>query len=392
MVFLAICAGILAATQVGKAHIALPAIRSDLALSLVAGSWLISAINFLGLFGASLVGVLAARYGFRRFITLGLVVLAVFGFYGSTAASELPLMISRLFEGVGFMMVIIGAPSLIAAVTQEKDRRLALGTWGAFMPGGIALATWLAPSVMAQSGWRGLWAWGATVLLVFAVIFEALTRRAKGLVEGTQKKRSIRDILVALANPGAVGLALIFGFYTLQQLGIMALFPSFFEERFHLPAAEIGQLDSIAMTSNILGNVAAGYLLQRGFSRTFLMLGALLVMAISGLGIFSLNLPWQGSFAFAFLLCCVGGIVPGCVLAIVPHFSGTQVAAVNGLVVQGSNLGIVLGPILISSVVARYGWPFAPVVAVAGALLGAGFVFALSRCKQTAFTSSVPVH
>ena len=172
----------------------------------------------------------------------------------------------------------------------------------------------------------------------------------------------------------------------------MALFPSFFKDRFHLPAQDIGQLDSIAMTSNILGNVAAGFLLQRGFSRSFLMQGGLLVMALCGLGIFSLNLPWQGSFVFAFLLCCVGGIVPGCVLASVPHFSGAQVAAVNGLVVQGSNLGIVLGPILISSVVARYGWPFAPVVAVGGALLGAGFVFALSRCKPTTFTSSVPTH
>jgi MFS family permease len=392
MVFLAIFAGILAATQVGKAHIALPAIRSDLGLSLVAGSWLISAMNFLGLFGASLVGILAARYGSRRFITLGLVALAVFGFYGSTATSELPLVISRFFEGVGFMMVIIGAPSLIAAVTQEKDRRFALGTWGAFMPGGIALATWLGPSVMAHAGWRGLWAWGAAVLLVFAVLFEALTRRAKGLSGGMVKARSTREILLALANPGAVCLALIFGCYTLQHLGIMALFPSFFKDRFHLPAQDIGQLDSIAMTSNILGNVAAGFLLQRGFSRSFLMQGGLLVMALCGLGIFSLNLPWQGSFVFAFLLCCVGGIVPGCVLASVPHFSGTQVAAVNGLVVQGSNLGIVLGPILISSVVARYGWPFAPVVAVAGALLGAGFVFALSRCKPTAFTSSVPAH
>ncbi|HEY1896640.1 MAG TPA: MFS transporter [Terracidiphilus sp.] len=390
MVFLAIFAGILAATQVGKAHIALPAIRSDLKLSLVAGSWLISAMNFLGLFGASLVGILAARYGFRRFITLGLIVLAVFGFYGSTAASEVPLMISRFFEGVGFMMVIIGAPSLIAAVTQEKDRRFVLGAWGAFMPGGIALATWVAPSVMAHAGWRGLWAWGAAVLLAFAVVFEALTRRGKGVAVGTAQKRSIRDILLALTNPGAVCLAMIFGCYTLQHLGIMALFPSFLKDRFHLPAQDVGQLDSIAMTSNILGNVAAGFLLQRGFSRSFLMQGALLVMALCGLGIF--NLPWQGSFAFAFVLCCVGGIVPGCVLASVPHFSGTQVAAVNGLVVQGSNLGIVLGPLLISSVVAHYGWPFAPVVSVAGALLGAAFVFALSRCKQTAFTSAVPAH
>jgi MFS family permease len=392
MVFLAIIAGILAATQVGKVHIALPAIRSDLSLSLVAGSWLISAMNFLGLFGASLVGILAARYGFRRFITFGLVVLAVFGFYGSTATSELPLVLSRFFEGVGFMMVIIGSPSLIAAVTQEKDRRLALGAWGAFMPGGIALATWIAPSVMAHAGWRGLWAWGAALLLVFALFFEVLTRRAKSLAGGTPQRRPTREILLALANPGAVCLALIFGCYTLQHLGIMALFPSFLKDRFHLPGQDIGQLDSIAMTSNILGNVAAGFLLQRGFSRSFLMQGALLVMALCGLGIFSLNLPWQGSFVFAFLLCCVGGIVPGCVLASVPHFSGTQVAAVNGLVVQGSNLGIVLGPILISSVVARYGWSFAPAIALTGALLGGVLVFALSRCKQTSFASSSPAH
>src|SRR5690349_7197829 len=112
------------------------------------------------------------------------------------------------------------------------------------MPGGIALATWIAPSVMAHAGWRGLWAWGAAVLLAFAVIFEALTRRARGLAEATPKtRRSTRDIFSALTNPGAVCLALIFGCYTLQHLGIMALFPSFFKERFHLPAPEVGRLD-----------------------------------------------------------------------------------------------------------------------------------------------------
>jgi predicted MFS family arabinose efflux permease len=88
----------------------------------------------------------------------------------------------------------------------------------------------------------------------------------------------------------------------------------------------------------------------------------------------------------------LGGIVPGCVLASVPHFSGNQVAAVNGLVVQRSNLGMVLGPILISSVVARCGWSFAPAIALTGALLGSVFVFALSRCKEAAFASSAPTH
>jgi hypothetical protein len=80
---------------------------------------------------------------------------------------------------------------------------------------------------MAHAGWRGLWAWGATLLLMFAACFEVLTRRAKDMAGGTAKGRSTRDILLALTNPGAVCLALIFGCYTLQHLGIMALFPSF---------------------------------------------------------------------------------------------------------------------------------------------------------------------
>src|SRR5580700_1536446 len=234
----------------------------------------------------------------------------------------MPLVISRFFEGVGFMMVIIGSPSLIAAVTQEKDRRLALGAWGAFMPGGIALATWIAPSMMAHAGWRGLWAWGAALLLVFALFFEVLTRRAKSLAVATPQKRSAREILLALANPGAVCLALIFGCYTLQHLGIMALFPSFLKDRFHLPAQDIGQLDSIAMTSNILGNVAAGFLLQRGFSRSFLMQGGLLVMALCGLGIFSLNLPWQGSFASLSSYAASGGSFLAACWPAYPTFQG----------------------------------------------------------------------
>jgi hypothetical protein len=41
---------------------------------------------------------------------------------------------------------------------------------------------------------------------------------------------------------------------------------------------------------------------------------------------------------------------------------------------------------------ARYGWSFAPAFIVTDALLGGVFVFALSRCKQTAFVSSATAH
>jgi hypothetical protein len=60
-VLLAIGAGVLAAVQVGKAHIALPSIRSSFSLSLVDASWILSALSFVGLFVATPVGSLAAK-------------------------------------------------------------------------------------------------------------------------------------------------------------------------------------------------------------------------------------------------------------------------------------------------------------------------------------------
>ena len=43
IVFLIICAGIIAAFQVGKAAIAVPALRDDLSISLVFASWIVGA-------------------------------------------------------------------------------------------------------------------------------------------------------------------------------------------------------------------------------------------------------------------------------------------------------------------------------------------------------------
>ncbi|TWA22004.1 hypothetical protein FB004_108299 [Sinorhizobium medicae] len=62
-ILLVVGAGVVSAFQVGKAPVALAAIQEDLALSLAAASWLISAFAILGALTGAPIGLAADRVG-----------------------------------------------------------------------------------------------------------------------------------------------------------------------------------------------------------------------------------------------------------------------------------------------------------------------------------------
>src|SRR5580704_11536059 len=95
-VLLAIGAGILAAFQVGKVHIALPSIRHSFALSLVSASWLLSALSVVGLFVAAPVGSYAGKRGAKKNLILGLLLVAASSAAGAFSPSSAWLVWSRL--------------------------------------------------------------------------------------------------------------------------------------------------------------------------------------------------------------------------------------------------------------------------------------------------------
>ena len=66
----------------------------------------------------------------------------------------------------------------------------------------------------------------------------------------------------------------------------------------------------------------------------------------------------------------MGGLVPACLLPSVPQVSATpaHAALAMGLLMQGSNLGQALGPLLVGSAVDRYGWSAAAVCVVVAAM------------------------
>lgn len=177
-------------------------------------------------------------------------------------------------------------------------------------------------------------------------------------------------------------LALMFATYNLQFFSVMTFLPIFLMQRIGLSLAAAGGISAAAVAANIIGNLAAGFLLSRGLRAGSLLAATSLVIGIFGIGIFLPMTPNGLLIPLCFLFCAIAGMLPATILAATPAATPepTLLPLSLGLVMQGNYLGQVIGPVALSAIVAAAGWVAPAWLVLAAALLGALLALAfLSR-------------
>lgn len=371
LVLLLVGAGVVAAFQIGKAPAALPILRGDLGMALPVAAWVISIFNVIGLVTGMTLGAVAERLGHRRTVLAGLAVIAAASALGATAHGPAVLLATRFAEGLGFMIVVVATPTLLVRATAAADVELAFGLWATYMPAGTATMMMLAPALLEASGWRGLWIANAVIVLGFAAALAVATRDLPAPARAATRMRD--TILETLRAPGPRLLALTFGSYTLQFLGVFGLLPTLLVEGEHLAPTTAAVLGSLAVAINIPGNLLGGWVVHRGVARWRVIVAVSATMAVCAVLIYAAGLPLAARYALCLVLSLVGGMIPAVVFgagaALAP--SPRHLATTNGLIMQGSNLGQVVGPPAIAAVAsATGGWTWSPAVLCASAGLG----------------------
>jgi len=351
IVGIVVMGGIVAALHIGKVPPALPLVRADLGLDLVSAGFIVSAFNVLGMTLGLVAGVTADRLGRRRLVGIGFAALVLGGVLGAVGQGVAMLLVSRLLEGLGFIGIAVTSPALVAAVTAPRDRALALSLWSIFTPAGMALALAGAPVVLDAGGWRALW----LVVSVLAVLCGAAVLRATAGIgrSAPPSGSSGRTVVACLSRPGLLLLAAVFGAYAFQWIALMVWLPSFLPDAMGVSSATAALLTALVVVMNVPGNLAGGWLLRRGTSATVLIVGAGVVMALGAWGLFSPALPDTVRFALVLVFSLVGGVIPASLFAGVPEEAPSvrHLAAANGVLMQGSNLGQFLGPPLVAAAV-----------------------------------------
>jgi cyanate permease len=366
----ALAAGVAGAAYVGKLPTALPLLKSEFGLSLVTAGWVVSMFNTIGVLAALFFGIVADRFGALRFCMLGLALLACGGVFGMLAGDVPQLLASRFVEGAGFLAVAVAAPALIVTATAPQDRKLALGFWSGYLPFGFAVVVLLSPLALATVGWRGLW---IGIAAFAALCLAALWRTRRAYAALGRSSRSLRDVTSALRQPGPWVVSLCMGLYTLQWSAVMTWLPTYLVQNRTASLVASALLLAVVVGVNVPGTLLGTWLVQRNVPRGRLIKFTFGVMALCNFAIFSDAVPDGGRYAAVIALSLFGGVIPAAVFSSSQRYarSAAQVGSLQGLIVQGSNMGQFVGPPAIAAVVSASGsWEAAVYVVVASAVLG----------------------
>ncbi len=355
VVVIAMLAAVIAAGHVGKLPPALPGIRPELGLDIVAAGWLASIFNATGMMSAIVFGAVASRLNPWPTAITGLVLLTASGLGGALAASSAQLFVSRFLEGLGFLAVVVAAPSLIASATSGRERGMALGFFAAYMPAGVSIMIFAAPAALYLGGCRLLWIAVASLAATGALLMAAIGR-TQGI---PSQARAVpwSTIGQALAQPGPWLMAGCFALYGAQLYALITWMPTFMIEERGADPAVASALTAMIVVANGICSFFGGWLLHRGAAPWAMIVVAGAAMAISAFTAFSGAMPDAVRYLASLALCGVGGVVAAASFASAPLFAATpaQTGVLNGLIVQASNLAQFAGPTALATGVSRSG-------------------------------------
>lgn len=389
-------AGLAAAVHIGKIPPAIAVLGDALGVSLVEAGFLLSAVQLAGMLLGVLVGALADGFGLRRTMLCGLFVLCFASLAGVWARQPSDLLALRALEGLGFLCVVLPAPSLMRQLVPAARLPAFMGLWGAYMPAGVALALLTGPVVMAWWNWEAWWgllgvvAGCAGLWLAWAVGPDA--RRAAVARPHTAPPSPavlvlVRRLRMTLASPGPWVVAVAFGMYSCQWLAVIGFLPSIYTQA-GVSGVAAGALTALACAANVVGNLVAGGLMRAGWRTHLLLVIGFGGTALATVVAFS---PLAGDgpilrFAAVVVFSAVGGMIPATLFALAVRVAPSEhtVSTTMGWVQQCSACGQFLGPPLVAWIAGLAGgWHFTWAVTGVASVVG----IALSlwvRLKQPA--------
>lgn len=386
---LVILSGMVAALHIGKIPPAIPVLRDALGLTLVEAGFLLSLMQMAGMSLGVLVGVAADSAGFRRSMLTGQAILAGASIVGAGVHGPFGLLALRALEGLGFLLVVLSAPSLIRQLVPPSRLAPYLGFWGTYMATGAAVALLSGPVVIARVGWPGWWVLTGCASVLMGVwvarrVPSDAARRQAAPAPAAAVDTWQQRLRLTLSRAGPWRVALIFLFYAGQWNAVIGFLPSIYVSA-GIAGPLAGALTALASLVNIVGSIAAGRLLQRGICARHLIYTAFVCMAAGAF--VALGAPTGDApvlrFVAVLTFSAVGGLIPGALFSVAVHVAPSErtVSTTVGWMQQGSATGSFVVPPLVAWVAGQVGgwewtWAVTGTCCALGLLLARGIHFA----------------
>ncbi len=377
-------AGAAVAMQIGKVPAALPALQAELGLTLTQSGWVVAIFSLIAAAFAVFLGSLSDRFGPLQIAITGMILTAVSGIAGGFVDSGTGLLLTRIFEGLGFILTSTSMPPLIVLAVTARHRKTSFALWGMYMPLGSGIMMALSGPLLYFFDWRVLWWVTSLLILSVAIPVFLVGKRLPGAKPSPSSRMKLRDILRYSRRPGPILLAITFAFYAGQYLIVAGFLPLVLIELNGYSAVTAAAASAFVVFFNALGNAVSGWLHSRNFKTLGLILTGSLVMSLASIFIFAAGVPGAYRIAAGVAFAGFAGLIPSSLFAEIPKHAPRQsvMATISGMLVQGAAIGQLAGPPIAAAVVALSGnWQAAiPVMLAAGGITAISAI-ALARSQ-----------
>lgn len=349
-------------------------LRTEFSLSLTAVGLIVSMYAALVAVFALVLGLAVARVGYARFAIGGVALAGLGGIPGMLSDSVALLAASRALEGAGWILAAVAMPALIGRLSTDHDRPQSLGLLGAFVPFGSGLMLLAAPFVQAAGGWR--LSWGvASIASLAAAVFAWRVCRRHAVRLGSLRQRQPAPVGTELMRPVVWFLALSFFSCSLLFLALTSFLPTMLQEQSGMSLGAASRWAAVVILINVIGNLMAGRLLQRGVPLFRLIRTAMLVATIAGAVTYLEPVPAPVRVLAALIFSGFSGVIPGAMFASAARVA--SVAAATGIIIgamlQSAGMGQLAGPLLVAFLVESSGsWAAASVLVLVAGVVVAG--------------------
>lgn len=366
--------------------VAAPRMAPDLGLDASQMGWLF-AIGSIGiLFGASIGGRVADRYGRKPVLMGAVAVFGVFTLLMSLLSGFEALFVARFMAGLGFGAALPNMMALAVEISPPSRRALTTAAMFCGLPTGGALCAWVTQWLPADFDWRTLFQIGGVLpMLLLPAIAVLMVETHRPAVAAATGRRSAAAITHALFGEGRAAATLLIWTILAPIMLVLYLILNWLPTLVASKGLAITVAPLASMWFN-LGGVAGALLLAPVVDRFGFRLPITLGFAALALALVGLSMAQ--SVAAILASSAIAGV-----LLLGANYSLYAVAAAcypaasrgtgSGAAVAVGRIGSVLGPLIAGALLARGVTAETVILCLApAALVAALATWALSRCDR----------
>lgn len=333
----------------------LPELCADLAVSLNAGGWLVSAFAFTYALASPVLAVVTGTVERRNLLLGSFGLFCAANVISATAPSYEVLLMSRVFAALGAALYMPTAAAIAVSLAPEekRGRALALVTAGMTVAVvvGVPLGTWIG----AYAGWRATF-W--LIALLGGIALVGIRLRIPPVAAGKAIGWGARMAL--LKQPPVLMALTLTVLWTAGGFTVYSYLALLLTQVTHVPQSEVGAMLLLFGAAGVVGNFIGGYGADR-WGATATMATALAILT----AVFA-ALAWSATHVVTVAVAMTVWGIAGWMLTPpqqhrlvgwAPHIPGAVLALNGSAIYLGIGLGTSLGGLLVQQASPRaLGW------------------------------------